>query len=63
MTRLSFESILIIPHSKAMALAVNKLSPVTILTRTPASLQFFIAYGTSSRSISFIPNKPIILKP
>jgi hypothetical protein len=63
MTRLSLESILIIPHSKAIALAVNKLSPVTILTRTPASLQFYIALGTSSRKISFIPNKAIILNP
>lgn len=46
-----------IPHSFAMARAVIKLSPVTILTRTPASMQVFIAPGTSSRKISFIPKR------
>lgn len=46
---------LIIPISSAMALAVIKLSPVTILTVIPAILHLRIAYGTSGRAISFTP--------
>ena len=37
-TKLYVFSGLIIPHSMAIALAVSKLSPVTIRTLTPAAL-------------------------
>jgi hypothetical protein len=57
MTILSLSSGLIIPHSKAIALAVKRLSPVTILTLTPAFLQIAIAPGTSYLKISFIPKR------
>jgi hypothetical protein len=43
------------PISSAMALAVIRLSPVTILTVIPAFLHFLIAYGTSGLGISFTP--------
>lgn len=43
------------PISSAIALAVNRLSPVTILTVIPAFLHFLIAYGTSGLGISFTP--------
>ena len=45
----------IIPHSLAIALAVNLLSPVTILTFIPANLQRETALGTSYLRISLIP--------
>ena len=41
MTMLFVSPYSIIPHSKAIALAVNLLSPVTILTLMPASLPKF----------------------
>jgi hypothetical protein len=44
-----------IPHSLAIAMAVVKLSPVTILTLTPASLHYPTASGTSYLMISLIP--------
>jgi hypothetical protein len=50
-----------IPHSRAIALAVSKLSPVTILTRTPERLHYSIAPGTSYLKISFIPSKANIV--
>ena len=52
---------LMIPHSIAIARAVNKLSPVTILTLTPASLHFAIAPGTSSLKMSLMPSKANIV--
>ena len=48
-----------IPHSKAIALAVNRLSPVTILTLTPAFLHYEIAPGTSYLKRSLIPSRHI----
>ena len=51
-----------IPHSKAIALAVNRLSPVTILTLTPAFLHYEIAPGTSYLKRSLIPIKQIKVK-
>lgn len=38
-----------------MAFAVIKLSPVTILTVTPALLHFLMASGTSGRAMSLTP--------
>ena len=49
------------PHSIAIALAVYKLSPVTILTLTPAKLHFEIAPITSYLKISLIPINAIIV--
>jgi len=46
---------LIIPTYRAIALAVIKLSPVTILTFIPAFLHFYIASGTSGLGTSFTP--------
>ncbi len=63
MTIESLLSGLIIPHSSAIALAVNKLSPVTIRTLTPAVLHLAIADGTSYLSISLIPKRAIIVNP
>ena len=62
-TRESLFSGLIIPHSIAMALAVIKLSPVTILTLTPAALHLAIAPGTSYLKISLIPTRATIFNP
>ena len=50
------------PHSIAIALAVSRLSPVTILTRTPAYLHMAIAPGTSSLRISFMPSSASMVK-
>jgi hypothetical protein len=52
-----------IPHSFAIAIAVTKLSPVTILTLIPAVLHIFTASGTSLLIISFIPAIQIKVKP
>ena len=62
-TKLYVFSGLIIPHSMAIALAVSKLSPVTIRTLTPAALHWAIAPGTSCLRMSFIPNKAIMVSP
>lgn len=51
-----------IPHSFAIAVAVNLLSPVTILTLIPAVLQSATAFLTSALRISLIPNIPIKTK-
>lgn len=48
----------IIPISSAIALAVIKLSPVTILIVIPAILHFWIASGTSSLGTSLTPIIP-----
>lgn len=45
----------IMPIYSAIALAVIKLSPVTIRTVIPAFLHLFIAYGTSGLGISLTP--------
>ena len=45
----------IIPISSAIALAVIRLSPVTIRIVIPAILHFFMASGTSGLAISFTP--------
>lgn len=45
----------IIPIYSAIAFAVIKLSPVTILTVIPATLHFRMAYGTSGLGISLTP--------
>jgi len=45
----------IIPISSAIALAVIKLSPVTILTVIPAFLHFLMASGTYGLGMSFTP--------
>jgi len=63
MTKLYEFSGLIMPHSIAIALAVSKLSPVTILTLTPAYLHFAMAPGTSCLRISFIPKRAIMVSP
>lgn len=52
-----------IPHSKAIALAVLLLSPVTILTFIPALLHYWTALGTSSLKISFMPKIASKVKP
>ena len=62
-TKLFKLSGLTIPHSIAIALAVIKLSPVTILTLTPAALHLAIAPGTSYLKISLIPTKATIFNP
>ena len=51
-----------IPHSMAMALAVRRLSPVTIRTLTPAVLHWAMAPGTSCRRMSFIPRRAIMVR-
>lgn len=43
------------PIYSAMALAVSKLSPVTIRIVMPAILHFLMASGTSGLAISFTP--------
>lgn len=43
------------PHSLAMAVAVNILSPVTILTVTPDAWHYLIELGTSGLIGSLIP--------
>jgi hypothetical protein len=48
-------SLEMIPISSAIAFAVIRLSPVTILTVIPAILHFLIAYGTSGLGISLTP--------
>merc|ERR1712127_401040 len=57
----SFESR--IPHSFPIAIAVTRLSPVTILTLTPAWLHCLTAPGTSSLMISLIPAIQTRVKP
>ena len=54
---------LTMPHSIAMALAVSKLSPVIILTLTPAALQTAIAPGTSCLKISLMPKSAVKVRP
>jgi hypothetical protein len=50
-------------HSLAIAVAVNLLSPVTILTFIPAFLHSNTAFGTSYLNTSLIPNKHNNVKP
>ncbi|KAJ6883774.1 hypothetical protein NC652_030883 [Populus alba x Populus x berolinensis] len=52
-----------IPHSIAIALAVCILSPVIILTSTPAFLHDSTAVLTPIRHGSFKPTSPIKSKP
>ncbi|KAK6915431.1 hypothetical protein RJ641_020548 [Dillenia turbinata] len=53
-----FSSVLRIPHSRAIAFAVNGLSPVTILMFTPAFLQDSTAALRPGRHGSFKPRNP-----
>lgn len=48
--------------SLAIAVAVSVLSPVTILTVMPATLQFWTACGTAYLSGSLIPATPITIR-
>mmetsp|Transcript_8000 Transcript_8000/g.18883 ORF Transcript_8000/g.18883 Transcript_8000/m.18883 type:complete len:243 (+) Transcript_8000:1678-2406(+) len=50
-------------HLLAIAIAVSRLSPVTILTSTPAPFTFSMAPGTSGRSGSSMPAIPSKVKP
>ena len=46
------------PHSRAMAAAVSRLSPVIITTCTPAPLTCRMAARASGRTSSRIPTRP-----
>ena len=48
------------PHSLAIVVAVEMLSPVTMRTVMPACWHFVIASGTSGRTGSLIPSIEII---
>mmetsp|Transcript_11060 Transcript_11060/g.26837 ORF Transcript_11060/g.26837 Transcript_11060/m.26837 type:complete len:238 (-) Transcript_11060:1708-2421(-) len=52
-----------IPHLRAMARAVWRLSPVTMRTTMPARWQSLIACGTSLRSGSSIPTRHTSVSP
>mmetsp|Transcript_39545 Transcript_39545/g.92568 ORF Transcript_39545/g.92568 Transcript_39545/m.92568 type:complete len:230 (+) Transcript_39545:173-862(+) len=51
------------PHFLAMAAAVRGLSPVTIRTTMPAPLHVLIASGTSARTGSSRPTRPMRVRP
>ena len=48
-------------HWRAMAFAVSMLSPVTMRTKMPAFWQSATAPGTSGRTGSWKPSRPIIV--
>ena len=63
MTKASVLSDEMIPIYSAIAFAVIKLSPVTILTIIPAPLHFRIASGTSGLGTSLTPIMVIKVNP